>query len=640
MAKKKTTKKKTGDISKQVYKFQEGITAVALELAGYEPEEIHWPPTGRPEGLTVDVDVLIGKSPEQAHTNISVKHWGGSKNSETAGWRMLRELIDSKVHCNKNVVIINVIFDGEIKGAWEVILASFFDDYLALESGPKWGATLVAKAYEYIRGELFGVEDEKARVILRERAEKNGSKCDPDLATAAHHYSRALAAMVGNKKRGLGSFWDIVRNHACANHPEVPPKTTSLKRGLAKFLIFEKSDREKIYDWFESSGATEIVDLPKYALELNLVEEDIGGNWFIIDDDIIRAFELLPERSKETFELIYDNSPVDRMVEKYINPLRESGNTITFYKYIADHHATLSTPGGMLISLNSCFEDSMGLLDGYEVDGIETSVWLFTALIALFKSAASGTKQSYGLSTLADETGIPEISAGGFLIPPFIYREKPLSKSILSRISSALSSRLSSIGESAIDDLVQSSRSYFVQRIMETQLVPYKSFDPIGILLKKALDEVSKEWVHHQTFRTAANEYAETKAGGTTKVLEIKGGPQRVFVLWQSPNKNARDKAKEFAARCACLIAKYDRDSGTFIPRGVRVFMVIDGIWDQEDIDSLLRFGCENVYYPDEIDQLVRALMPGEAIPIPDTSLPMAAEAPSVDLQQGVKKAK
>jgi hypothetical protein len=92
--------------------------------------------------------------------------------------------------------------------------------------------------------------------------------------------------------------------------------------------------------------------------------------------------------------------------------------------------------------------------------------------------------------------------------------------------------------------------------------------------------------------------------------------------MWQSPNKDARDKAKEFAARVACLISRYDPNSKAFVDRGVKIFMIIDGIWDAEDIRSLLRFGSDRVFYPDEIDKLVAAvgsmkgiarLGPGEA---------------------------
>lgn len=633
MAKKKTTRRKIGDISKQVYKFQEGITAVALELAGFKPEQVHWPPTGRPEGLTVDVDVVIGETPERAHTNISVKHWGGRKNSETAGWRMLRELIDSKVNCAKNVLIINVIFDGELKGAWEVILASFFDDYLALESCPEWGGTLVAKAYEYIRGELSGVEDEKAREILRERVEESDPRCDPDLAIAACHYSRALAAMVGKRKGGLGTFWDIIRDHACKPHPAISSKVTSLKRGLAKLLIFEKADRKKIYTWFQSSGSTEILDLPRYALELNLAEEDIGGNWYIIDPDIVRVFELLPDNSGIQFEEIFAESPVERMKELYIQPLRALQNTMAYLQYIEDNHEDLCDPDWLESLLWEVHANPNAVEGLGELELSEATNWVYKILISVLK-AHGGTSQSSGFSKIGELSGLTEgISKGYISLADFVNRKPTLkiTSNIEAQVRAAaetLSDGLRAINADELRTLRLDTKSKYIQRLMETGLIPYRAFDPIGLLVTKALGEAGMTYQRINGYHTAAREYSNADAGGTTKVLEVESADGPVLVLWQSPNKNARDKAKEYAARCACLIARYDEGSKEFVPRGVRVFMVIDGIWDKDDIDSLLRFGCEHVYYPDEIDQLVDKLGAGKVIPMPETDndLPLAAE--------------
>jgi hypothetical protein len=76
----------------------------------------------------------------------------------------------------------------------------------------------------------------------------------------------------------------------------------------------------------------------------------------------------------------------------------------------------------------------------------------------------------------------------------------------------------------------------------------------------------------------------------------------------------------------ACLRWRFDKVKKEFVDRGYRVYMVIDGIWDRSDIEGLLRFGAEWVYYPDEIPQLVKQLQSvpsGKTIPIP-TSLDLA----------------
>ncbi len=70
--------------------------------------------------------------------------------------------------------------------------------------------------------------------------------------------------------------------------------------------------------------------------------------------------------------------------------------------------------------------------------------------------------------------------------------------------------------------------------------------------------------------------------------------------------------------------------------------MIVDGIWSNEDLESLIRFGCENVFYPDEMDQLVKLLKGIEVkkkfdIHVPEEELPLAAEVNAGEF--GTKKA-
>jgi hypothetical protein len=127
------------DISKQLYKFQEGITAIALESVGFPPNQVHWPAGGRPKGLTVDVDVLVGPTVETATANISVKHLTSGSDSHKGSWRMMREIFDSKANCPTDVAIYNVVFDNQLKSDWETILTAFFDGLLLLEDEAPWG---------------------------------------------------------------------------------------------------------------------------------------------------------------------------------------------------------------------------------------------------------------------------------------------------------------------------------------------------------------------------------------------------------------------------------------------------------------------------------------------------------------------
>jgi hypothetical protein len=53
------------------------------------------------------------------------------------------------------------------------------------------------------------------------------------------------------------------------------------------------------------------------------------------------------------------------------------------------------------------------------------------------------------------------------------------------------------------------------------------------------------------------------------------------------------------------------RDGKAFIRRpGIqKMILVLDGTWKQADLNALLRAGWDEIYYPDEMDQLAKAIV-------------------------------
>ena len=40
-----------------------------------------------------------------------------------------------------------------------------------------------------------------------------------------------------------------------------------------------------------------------------------------------------------------------------------------------------------------------------------------------------------------------------------------------------------------------------------------------------------------------------------------------------------------------------------------KLILVLDGTWRQNDLDSLLRAGWDEIFYPDEMDELAKAVV-------------------------------
>jgi hypothetical protein len=83
-------------------------------------------------------------------------------------------------------------------------------------------------------------------------------------------------------------------------------------------------------------------------------------------------------------------------------------------------------------------------------------------------------------------------------------------------------------------------------------------------------------------------------------------------INWQSSHDgHTNDKKKELCGRAVALRYSWDAKAKKFIPRpGVKkLILVVDGTWKQSDLDALVRSGWDEIYYPDEMDKLVSAIV-------------------------------
>lgn len=129
-------------------------------------------------------------------------------------------------------------------------------------------------------------------------------------------------------------------------------------------------------------------------------------------------------------------------------------------------------------------------------------------------------------------------------------------------------------------------------------------------------------------YPSCLKEYSNANVGATSEVVEIQTHPPAI-VLWQSPNKNPRDKCKEFSGRIAMHINTWNSKSQVFEKRNINAYMILDGKWSDKDIQELLRFGFNNVFYVDEIPKLIdeiKTLVPEDISPLIERVNAVAAE--------------
>ena len=87
---------------------------------------------------------------------------------------------------------------------------------------------------------------------------------------------------------------------------------------------------------------------------------------------------------------------------------------------------------------------------------------------------------------------------------------------------------------------------------------------------------------------------------------------KETLIKWQSVTDEGRDhKKKELCGRAPALRYTWDPVKNAFLkrPSTERLILVVDGTWRQDDLEALGRAGWDEIFYPDEMDKLVKAIV-------------------------------
>src|SRR5436309_3794118 len=120
--------RKSPAVAKQVHRFPEALTRLALVRNGSPEERVFWGRTlarGDAEA-GIDTDLLVGPDPEHPEQVSQIRHSGSSKEQEKKFWRAIHELTAVKALCSPAPVAVSVIFDDALKeGLYRAEVAAF-----------------------------------------------------------------------------------------------------------------------------------------------------------------------------------------------------------------------------------------------------------------------------------------------------------------------------------------------------------------------------------------------------------------------------------------------------------------------------------------------------------------------------------
>jgi hypothetical protein len=322
---------------------------------------------------------------------------------------------------------------------------------------------------------------------------------------------------------------------------------------------------------------------------------------------------------------------IDRVAE-WIESLRSLAGVRDQLEYLAKHWHDVTTGSGLYRHLARCHRDPHALCPAAVSVGSKR-VWLFHAVMEWVK-VAGGSRTAYGLAKLVDDLRVlaadraHQKSVRDTLSRDVEWRSPNtvdralrdwhsasssngmrFTQNDLARVADALARRLASCRKPVPAADTASLVDATIQSILEAKMLTYRDFRPFEVLLVRELTKRSLSGsveVVRACFAEAANDAGELAAA--TTVLRVKN----TLINWQSAHgSHTNDKRKELCGRAPALRYSWDAKKGRYVarPSTDKLLLIVDGTWRQDDLDALARAGWDEIFYPDEMDKLVKAIV-------------------------------
>jgi hypothetical protein len=583
-------------------KAYEAFTKAALQRLKAKRSfkgDIFW--DDKPDGMTIIPDLSIGADKDHPNTVILVTHCGSAKNSDMKYWRNMGELAEAKIFLPTVPKVFNLAFDSVIKENLKEAQDSSFDGQL-LVGDKKYGN----KLQQWIDHNLKSFpkdKHEKVDFIVDE------AKKDKILKPLLDQFTVDLEALL--KKRApveLEQVWVMERSRSPGRAPRA--RDTFVRRGLSKLLIFEDLD---VALRLFSGKRVKADEVPEYAYELGLATRFTSGSSGIAkpaDEEIVNAVTILGD---EQTKRVLANAPISEL-SAWLVSLRNSGHMLAIRDYLISEHANLINPGTLFKRLAELHAKPNSLISGKNTppNWPPRSVWLFEVLMEIPK-LLNEDPTSYGYAQMERECeklkGMPRAGDPIYrtTIPGWVHRRagSAVDSKVLQGVSTVLAKHLASTSAKSLSSVLsdENLKGYF-NNLIEAKLCTYRMFEPLRLLIESTVSGAKKDSV-----RSCFGEKAELP-GQATKTTVLRKG--KTLINWQSCHgSHTNDKKKELCGRVVALRYSWDAKSKKFVPRtGVeKLILVVDGTWKREDLLTLARAGWDEIYYPDEMDKLAKAIV-------------------------------
>lgn len=585
------------------------------------PGNVYW--NEIPEGLTTEPDFTVGPDKDHPTHIFLITHSNSSKNSDMKFWRNIAELVEAKTRLDPSPLIFSVAFDAAIKDNLKVLARSAFDGELIV--GDLTYGTQLQSWVDKNAAKLPKQAAAKAQAIFT--ALRAG---DQELGPLISALSADVETLSGRKNARTEGLWVLEKARSEAKSRSA--RTTWFKRGIAKLLVLDDPE-----DILRKAKARAAIPHDPLAEEMGWIAPSIAGTR-LVDPDL--RFLTTLDSLDLTLEVLKVLRAKKSLIDM-IRPMRDAAAFVGVMEYLYSRWADVLRPEWLYEELTLAHSDPCAYVRS--VAGIEASYVrpgvVADAVVELLKAGA-GSRQGFGLTQLisqlgrqksdgtkteqlANELGIAKINWRSANTVSYGFRDWlfgadrknfNLTDFEVLRIACALASSASQCSAKAIAPGLKDFKHVWLMNHFEVRVVSHRDLDALGIIVMQRLALAGVQFRRVDLFPSL---WAEIAAGTGTRINRRSGSTsvivakETIIVIKSATPEGRTHKRGELCARASAIRYTWDTTEADIkIRPGVKkLVLVLDGEWEQADLDALARAGWDAIFYPDEMDDLIKAIV-------------------------------
>lgn len=539
----------------------EGLVGTAIP----KNAEIVWDESAPP--LSWKPDIFIPSKGRFPGLLVLVTFSGSETDSRQKFWRNLAEYFDAKEKlpgiCAMSVLAGARVRNKLLETQGHVFNGVFqFEDHANPRTVAKWLTSLTTK------------KTSPASLLANAQSL---SKNDPSFRSLVLTLRKAVANALATKPALSPTFWKI----GSTTRGRVPSTAsdTSYRRGVAKALLFDNAELSLL------KANRALPSMPHHValLRENMLCRSISGT-VLADPEIRFALGNVPD--------------IGKLIESNITDVGASARERIWNLGVLEKALKWCRDNWVICTNNSRL--TLGLQ--MQKKGWPSPAVLYRALKTTLAMRLGRQGQAW-LEDVADQSGEMRSILVGLILPKFERGAHKLPAHVAQAVASALCSRTHNLSPLNDKEVTEALDAY-VSGEIEARLVCH-GIDAVKALLVRALDASGVAWKMGRLPSGLAEclGYPERDLG-TSGIVAGKA----TFIHWKTVTNQGRDhKVKELYARGfqggrEWIDTRYRR-------RALRCLLVVDGTWGAADFTRLASGVWDGIYYPHELDELIKTIV-------------------------------